>query len=254
MTNSLGALFSSSDHGDYALVERVAAQLSGVAYGTNVRIEGAEEWSHSVATSFHGFSGEARANPPLGAGRATVGRLSLWHRNPVGDGWSVAMEGGASATPWARIAASGQLTAHVGRDALSLRAMIGSGSAELPNYRAFVLGGRGSLVGIEDRALGGRRMAQAELAWSMPVRIPTPRLTNRFRIQLPSTLSLVAGAGVAGGEMAGMPWQATDRIEPVAGLRLDLWGPLLRIESGVSLRTGHMGVTFDLHPAWWSFF
>ena len=38
------------------------------------------------------------------------------------------------------------------------------------------------------------------------------------------------------------------------GVRLDLWGPLLRLESGVSLRSGRIGATFDLHPDWWRYF
>ena len=61
----------------------------------------------------------------------------------------------------------------------------------------------------------------------------------------------ILAAGIAGGEQPGLPWRATDRIEPVAGLRLDLWGPLLRVAAGMALRTGQLSVAVDVHPDWW---
>jgi hypothetical protein len=57
---------------------------------------------------------------------------------------------------------------------------------------------------------------------------------------------------VAGGDDPAMPWRGHGVVESVVGLRLDLWGPLLRIESGTSLRTGHTELSLDIHPDWWA--
>ncbi|MBK7594182.1 MAG: hypothetical protein IPJ11_02755 [Gemmatimonadetes bacterium] len=58
-------------------------------------------------------------------------------------------------------------------------------------------------------------------------------------------------AGVAGGDARDLPWRGVGRVETVAGVRLDLWGPLFRVEAGISLRTGRFGVSVDAHPDWW---
>ena len=254
MANSFATLVAGRDHGDYALIERAGMRVATTVTRANLVFEAGREWSWSVGAAFSGLDGTMRPNPALGIGAATVGRIALWRRNAAEDGWSVGVERGDGAVSWRRGTLGGQATIPVGGDAMVFRADLGAGSANLPAYRAFVLGGWGSLVGVPDRSIGGRRAARAELAWAMPVSIAMPRLANPLRLRLPSTMSLVAAAAVAGGPMSGLPWQATGRIEPAAGMRLDLWGRLLRLESGVSLRTGHIGVTFDLHPDWWRYF
>ena len=252
--NSLQTLIAGRDHGDYTLIEQAGARVATTLANTNVVIEARREQSSSPAATFASLDGTMRPNPPLGIGWATVGRLSLWRRGANGDGWSLGVEGGGASSSWGRATVGVQGTLPVGRDALVFRGDAGAGTTSLPGYRAFVLGGWGSLVGLPDRALGGRRAVRAELAWAMPVAIPMPSLTGDLHLRLPSTVSLVAAAAIAGGPMAGLPWQASGVIEPVAGIRLDLWGPVVRLESGVSLRTGRVGVTFDLHPDWWRFF
>lgn len=252
--NSLTTLAGGRDHGDYTLVQRVGIRIGATIAGTRFALTGTREGTTSVSAAFTPLHGTSRANPALGAGVATVGRLSLARRSAADDGWTVALEGGSGDSTWARAALQSQATVHLGRDALVFRAEAGAGTRGLPGYRAFVLGGRGSLVGVADRALGGRRFARLEAAWAMPAAIPMPRLSSRLQVRLPSTLSLVAAAGVAGGPMPGLPWQASGRVEPMLGLRLDLWGPLLRLEGGLALRTGHAGFTLDLHPSWWRFF
>ena len=85
----------------------------------------------------------------------------------------------------------------------------------------------------------------------MPIDVPTPPIPNARGLRLPSTLTPFLAAGVAAGDDARWPWRATGRIEPVAGLRLDLWGPLVRVEAGVALRSGRFGIGLDAHPDWW---
>ena len=251
--NSFQTLLAGDDHGDYTLIERAGVRVATTVAGANLVAEAGRERSSSVRAVFTALDGTMRPNPSLGAGDATVGRLTLWHRRANGDGWSVGVEGGDAASSWGRISLGAQATLPVGQQALILRADGGAGTAGLPGYRAFVLGGWGSLLGIPDRALGGRRSVRAEIAWARPAAIPMPGLSRRMA-GLPSTFSLLVAAGAAGGPMAGLPWQASGTIEPVAGVRFDLWGPLVRIESGISLRTGQRSTTIDLHPDWWRFF
>ncbi len=254
MNNSLRTLVSGGDRGDYTLIERVGLTFAAKSGSTNLSVAAGREWSTSVESAFTALDGTIHPNPSLGAAAATVARLVLWRERPAGDGWSLHAEGAAGDSSWGRLAATGQTTLSVGRNSLTMRAELGAGTRSLPGYRAFVLGGPGSLLGVPDRALGGRRTARVEVAWGIPVSIGIPRVAGHYAMRPPSTLSLVVAAGVAGGAMLGLPWAASGRVEPVAGLRLDLWGPLLRLESGIALRTGHLGVAFDLHPAWWSFF
>jgi hypothetical protein len=137
------------------------------------------------------------------------------------------------------------------RGELQLAGEAGNGSGDLPGYRSFVLGGRGTLLGVPFRSLGGRRSAWAEAAWNIPVAAPTPPVPGARYAKLPSAIAPFIAAGIAGGDEPGMPWRATDRIEPSAGLRLDLWGPLIRLAAGMALRTGRAEVVLDIHPDWW---
>ena len=91
-----------------------------------------------------------------------------------------------------------------------------------------------------------------EVAWALPASIPTPPVPYARYAPLPSTVAPFLGAAIVGGDDPSAPWRANGAIEPVAGLRLDLWGPLIRFEGGVSLRTGRVGLTVDVHPDWWA--
>lgn len=126
------------------------------------------------------------------------------------------------------------------------------GSRDLPGYRSFLTGGRGTLVGVPHRAIGGRRLALVEVALPLAMRPPAPVLGRVAAGMLASRITPFLAAAVAGGAVAGVPWQATGTIEPVVGVRLDLWGPLLRLEAGWAVRQGGVGLTLDAHPDWWS--
>jgi hypothetical protein len=47
-----------------------------------------------------------------------------------------------------------------------------------------------------------------------------------------------------------VPWRPPGDIRPVAGLALEWFHHLLRLEGGVSLLTGGVGVTADLNREW----
>ncbi len=52
------------------------------------------------------------------------------------------------------------------------RASAGAATRDLPAYRAFVLGGRGTLLGEGFRAYGGRETAWGSLDLRLPVGVP----------------------------------------------------------------------------------
>ena len=252
IANSLGTAVSGRDYGDYTLIERITAALRATFGGSRAAVEAGEEWSWSVATAFNPLTGSAAANPALGVGASTVLRATLARGDPAGAGWSVDVEGGAGVSQWGRMHSSVRGRIALPSGELQVTGDVGLGTADLPGYRDFVLGGRGTLLGVPFRALGGRRMLRGELAWALPLRVPTPPVPYARYVRLPSTVAPFLAAGIAGGDQADLPWRATGRIEPVAGLRLDLWGPLLRVEAGMALRTGRLALAIDVHPDWWA--
>lgn len=251
VTNSLSTGLDGTDLGDWTLLERGWLGLRRPFGPAVLELELAREWSWSVGTRFTPLSGAARDNPLLGAGAATVGRLRLTRRNAIGAGWQLSAETGHGAATWQRVALTLHATAPMPTGRLVLATEAGIGSDSLPGYRQFVLGGRHTLPGVSHRSLGGRRMARADLGWALPVAVPPPPLPNARQISLPSTVMPFVAVGVAGGDDARRPWRGAGVLEGVAGVRLDLWGPLLRVEAGVSLRTGRIGVSVDAHPDWW---
>src|SRR4051812_22441483 len=49
----------------------------------------------------------------------------------------------------------------------------------------------------------------------------------------------------------GLPWSETDGVRPVAGVAFEWFLRLLRLEAGVGLRDGRIGVTLDINRDWW---
>jgi hypothetical protein len=94
-------------------------------------------------------------------------------------------------------------------------------------------------------------VVRVEAGWAVPVALPTPPLPNARYLDLPSTVMPFLAVGISGGDDARLPWRGTGEIESSAGVRFDLWGPLLRVEAGVSLRSGRFGISVDAHPDWW---
>ncbi len=251
IASSLATAFGGGDLGDWTLLERAwLTHRIPLAQGV-IDLEVAREASWSVATTFTPVIGEARSNPGLGVGAATVGRMRIARRDVAGDGWQVAVEAGRGAVDWERVAAQARGGIAAGPGRLQIAVEGGVGSEAMPGYRAFVLGGRNTLPGVAYRALGGQRMARAEVGWILPITVPTPPIPNGRGLRLPSRITPFLAAGVAAGGTLGGPWRAGGQVEPVAGLRFDLWGPLLRIETGLSLRSGRFGISVDAHPDWW---
>ena len=51
--------------------------------------------------------------------------------------------------------------------------------------------------------------------------------------------------------LAGTPWANTDGVRPVAGVALEWFLRLVRLEAGIGLRHGDIGVSLEIQRDWW---
>jgi hypothetical protein len=139
----------------------------------------------------------------------------------------------------------------LGGSEILTRVYVGVGSDRLPAHRSFAMGGRGTLVGEPFRAYGGRTAALAHLEWRFEVPFPAIRLGSFASTGRRLTLAPFVAAGYAGRAIPGLPWAHSDGVRPVAGLALEWFMRLIRIEAGVGLTDGDVGVTVDINRDWW---
>ncbi|HET8633557.1 MAG TPA: hypothetical protein VFL88_05365 [Gemmatimonadales bacterium] len=258
LLNSIMAQEFGKDYGDYFRLDRAdlaVRQRFGPRHSAT--LSGGIEHAYSLEVTHEPASGTYRPNPSLGAGEYRVGRLEL-ARAPLStlatardlDG-ALVLEAGDGATDYVRASASVRLRQRLGNTELLLTGAGGWGSARLPAYRDFVMGGRGSLVGEPFRAYGGRSLALGRLEWRVDVPAPAIPLGSFASTGHSITLAPFLAAGWSGGGQAGVPWTSSDGIRPVAGIAIDLFMRLLRVEGGVALRTGDVGLTVDVNRDWW---
>jgi outer membrane protein assembly factor BamA len=163
----------------------------------------------------------------------------------------LALEGGEGDTDWLRATVEGRWLNGAGRGDLLTRFYAGVGSEGLPAYRSFVLGGRGTLMPEPFRAYGGRSMALVQVEWRLEVPAPAITLGSFASTGRTVTLAPFLAAGWAERPISGLPWSGTDGVRPVAGVALEWFMRLLRIETGVGLRDGRVGITVDINRDWW---
>jgi hypothetical protein len=257
VVNSLTSQEGGKDFGDYVLLHTAALDLRQRLSGRNsVGLNLSIEESQSVSVAASPANGSYRPNPPLGAGTYKIMRLTLErasggiavHRDLQGR---VALEAGAGPRGYVRGSVEGRWLASLGTGTLLSRAYLGTGSDGLPAYRSFVMGGRGTLVGEPFRAFGGRSIALAHLEWRFDLPAPAiplgPFVSTGSRMTVAPFLDL----GVASRPLTGLPWASSEGVRPVAGLAIEMFMRLLRIEGGVGLRDGHAGLTLDINRDWW---
>jgi hypothetical protein len=255
--NSLLSQEAGRDFGDYVLlnaagltVRRRLDARSSVGLGFQV------EESRSVGVSASPATGSYRANPPLGAGTYRVARLELERatggiavrRDLQGR---LSFEAGDGPRGYGRVSAEGRWLASVGGTELEARGYVAAGTDGLPAYRSFVLGGRGTLVAEPFRAYGGRTAALAHLEWRFEAPVPALPLGSFASTGRRMTIAPFLSAGYTGRSLAGLPWGDSDGIRPVAGLALEWFMRLLRVEAGIGLRDGRFGLTVDVNRDWW---
>ncbi|MEO5824346.1 MAG: hypothetical protein ABIR59_00485 [Gemmatimonadales bacterium] len=249
--NSIRTLVAGDDRLDWVQMDRAAVAAHHDFSGLTAKLEVAREHPRSIATAFSSLGGSARMNPALGGPAYTVLRGNVSGQFRERSRWMMAAEGSAGGEGWGRVAGGVEVVSPGGPSTLSIRLRGGAATTFVPPHRSFVLGGRATLPGIPHRSIGGRRFAWGELAWTHSATIPTPPFPFARKVVLPSAVGLFVAAGVAGGGVDGVPWRPSGRLEPVAGLRIDAWGPILRVDVGVGLRRGTVGLTIDIHPDWW---
>jgi hypothetical protein len=255
--NSVLSQEAGEDHGDYVLLHAIELgvhrRLGGrMLLGLSLGIEE----SQSVAVDASPAAGSYRVNPPLGSGTHRVARLSL---ERASGGIVVrqdlqgrlALEFGEGAGDYVRATASGRWLADLGGSMLLSRVYAGIGSDRLAPHRSFAIGGRGTLVGEPFRAYGGRSVALAHTEWRFEVPVPALTLGSFASTGRRMTLAPFVSAGYAEQPLPGLPWSRTRGIRPVAGVALEWFMRLLRVEAGVGLRDGGLGLTVDINRDWW---
>jgi outer membrane protein assembly factor BamA len=163
----------------------------------------------------------------------------------------LALEAAEGAGEYLRASAEGRWLRSAGPGQLLTRAYVGVGTDRLPAYRSFVLGGRGTLVGEPFRAYGGRTAALAHLEWRFEVPFPAIPLGSFASTGRHLTLAPFVAAGWAERPLRGLPWEGTDGVRPVAGVAVEWLMRLIRLEAGVGLRDGTLGVSIDVNRDWW---
>jgi hypothetical protein len=71
--------------------------------------------------------------------------------------------------------------------------------------------------------------------------------TGRTAILAP----FISVGGAIGTLQDSLPWRPTPTPRAVAGLALELFHQLLRVDAGISLNTGKFGLMVDLSREWW---
>jgi hypothetical protein len=255
--NSVLSQEAGEDHGDYVLLHTVEFGVRRRLGGrTSLGFSLGTEESRSVVVEASPAAGSYRANPALGSGTHRVARLTLERASggiavPDDLQGKVALEVGDGPGDYLRATASGRWHASLGWSALLGRAYIGAGTVRLPAHRSFAIGGRGTLVGEPFRAYGGRSVALAHLEWRFEVPAPALKLGSFASTGRRLTLAPFLSAGYAAQPLPGLPWSRTGGIRPVAGIAVEWFMRLLRVEAGVGLRGGGVGVTVDINRDWW---
>jgi hypothetical protein len=257
--NSILSQEAGRDFGDYVLLNggglAVRRRLDGRTFlGLGVQVEE----SRSVGVSASPATGSYRANPALGAGTYRVARLEL---ERASGGIAVrrdlqgrlSLEAGDGPRSYGRVSAEGRWLASLGGGGseLDARAYVGAGTGGLPAYRSFVLGGRGTLVAEPFRSYGGRTALLAQLEWRFEAPVPALPLGSFASTGRRIIIAPFLSAGYTGRSLVGLPWGPSDGVRPVAGLALEWFMRLIRVEAGIGLRDGRFGLTVDVNRDWW---
>ncbi len=257
VVRSLMAQEGGRDFGDYVRLDRLTAGVTRrLNPGATLRADLGIERSGSLVTEATPSSGRYRANPALGVGRLGVARLGLILERARLDRdgafrLGLGLEGGSGDRDFGRATAELELRGPAGPGVVALRLMAGEGTNQLPAYRSFAIGGWGTLPGEDFRAFGGRRVALGWVEYRLAVPVPGISLGPLFSTGNRIIVAPFLAAGVVGGSMSGMPWQASGELRPVAGVAVEWFHRLIRVETGVSLRTGQVGITVDVDREWW---
>ena len=256
--NSFASQEFGRDYGDYYMAD--GGRLSyrhGIGVRSEWRATAGRESIGSLAVEAVPANGSFRANPALGGPGVDVVQLALERKS---EGFAVRrdlhvetmLEGGRKdgGTTYLRLSGAGHVLFPAGSTRLLLRGQGGLASAGLPAHRAFVLGGRGTLLGDDYRRWGGRRMALLHLEWRMPVPFVSLGVGPYARTPRTLTVAPYVAVGWAAGPPAGTPWTATPGTRVTVGLAFE-WLGVFRWEAGFGTTTHRVGFAFDVTRDFW---
>jgi hypothetical protein len=255
--NSLSSQEAGKDYGDYVLLHTVELNVRRrIGERTAVGIGLAAEESQSVTTEATPASGTYRPNPALGSGTYGVASISL-DRTSAGIGARRDLQGrssfevGVGEVDYVRGTIGAQWLATLKSSQLLTRVYLGAGTAGLPAHRSFAIGGRGTLVGEPFREFGGRYVALGHLEWRFDVPVPALPVGSFASTGHRITVAPFFAAGYTAEPVEGLAARSTEGVRPVAGVAIELFMRLLRLEAGVGLRDGVIGITVDVNRDWW---
>ncbi len=256
--NSIMAQEAGRDFGDYYLASGAHLGFTRTLGGrTQMQLELGYERTDSLLASASWARGAfARANPGVDAADWGVARLEL-RRHAASFAESreftgkLDVEGGDGPVRYGRV--YGELRWQVGAGATSFifRAAGGAGTALLPRHRAFVLGGRGSLLGEPFHALGGRQMGWAYAEWQLPVKVPEIHMGSFAGTGHQLTLAPNVAVGWTGGTIAGLPASPSGSADVAAGLGASWLHDLVRFDVGYGFKSRQVGFAIDVSRSFW---
>ena len=252
LLNSVASQEFGDDYGDYyrATGVRVGMRRAIGARG-DLHVAVAHERIASLAVRAAPATGQYRLNPQVDDGHNTVGTLTVRRRS---EGFAVRRDVAGETTlevgnHYARVSGAVHVLVPVGSSRILTRVQFGVASAGLVPHRAFVLGGRGTLLGDGFRDWGGRRAALLHIEWRTPV--PFVRLSaGPARTPTTITLAPYAALGWAAEPIPGSPWRATPGTRATLGLGAE-WLGLLRVEAGYGVQSRRLHVAFDVTRDFW---
>jgi hypothetical protein len=250
--NSFTAQESGDDHGDYVLVEGAGVRLD-MPLTRNSRLSTRFGWEDPgpLGISASPARGTFRPQADLGASGYWTGGVALAIGESNGPGARLTYDAGGGDL-WHRVTLDYEWQQKfIGPSDLRFRGYLGATSGGAPTWRTFVLGGRGTLPGDGFRKWGGREVSWQQVEWRVPIPFPAIPLGDFANSGRSAVLSPFFATGRATGAVPSVPWTQTDKNRSSAGVALELFYQLIRIEAGASLETGKWGVTFDVGRAWW---
>ena len=257
VVNSLSAQETGADFGDYFLATTGAASADLALGGrTTLRLAAGWERIGSLATHATWARGSFGPNPPVGAGDWTRVQLSLRRLAPSFTtarslSGRLEVEGGAGPDRFLRAYGDLRWQVPAWSGWLVARASAGAATAGLPAYRAFVLGGRGTLLGEPFRAYAGRASAWGTLELRLPVGVPEIPLGSFAGTGRSATLIPFLAAGWAGEPIRGAFGTPSRGLVPVAGLGVGWFHDMIRFDAGWGLGTGRLGMAVDVSRDFW---
>lgn len=255
--NSIASQEFGDDYGDYYLATGVRAALRrSIGARGEWRLASARERVTSLAVRAQPASGAFRPNPVLQDGVYTVASLTLRRRS---EGFAVrrdlaaelTVEGGRrdDGPEYLRVAGAGHVLVPVGGSRVLARVQAGVAGDGLAPHRAFVLGGRATLLGDDFREWGGRRAALLHVEWRTPV--PFVRMAAG-PARTPGTITLAPFVTVGWSDrpIAGTPWSATPGARLTLGLGAE-WLGVFRLDVGYGVESQRLRAAFDVTRDFW---